>query len=258
MSKFVYNYKKKQYQREIERINKSCKGRSTLKELLIRKLETSQEYEMAVDNIRGNELPVGLEISENSDTELLNNALNQVLKIAYDFNSTTFSNDRLTNYRFYINTPYFDRNGNDPHPLFRLDDPRIKSISDLVLNTVGMMGISETNMSLLNIIVRIYRPGDILNFHSDREIFGENVYGIILQNSCASRGLMLKNKRHSFMLEEKIGTVWKLGGDSRWSYEHGYCTNFHDEEDFVRISVSFRFFQEVTQIPKKDYEELLI
>jgi hypothetical protein len=49
--------------------------------------------------------------------------------------------------------------------------------------------------------------------------------------------------------------TWKLSDDSRWLYSHGYSTNFNLPDDFVRISISFRFFGDKKQIPKKEYEK---
>ena len=57
-------------------------------------------------------------------------------------------------------------------------------------------------------------------------------------------------------MEEKTGLIWKLSGDSRWEYEHGYCSNFNLTNDFIRISVTFRFFQNKSHIPKKEYEDI--
>lgn len=101
--------------------------------------------------------------------------------------------------------------------------------------------------------MRIYRPGDILNFHTDREIFGDNIYDFVLYNS--SRGLMLKNKSNLFMLEEIPGMIWKLSKESRWDFSHGYCSNFNLDTKFIRISISFRFFDNSKQIPLKSYTD---
>jgi hypothetical protein len=56
------------------------------------------------------------------------------------------------------------------------------------------------------------------------------------------------------MLTEKSGLVWKLSGESRWNFEDGYSSYFHAKEDFVRISITFRFYQSKSQILKKEYE----
>jgi alkylated DNA repair dioxygenase AlkB len=213
MKNFCPNYKKKDYEKQISLINIEYKGKSTLKELMIRKLETSQEYELAVDN-QDSKLPKGLELIMNNNIELMTKAYDQVIKIAYEFyndsNNININPTRLTNYRFYVNTPYFDRNGSDPYPLFRLDDSRINCISELVLDSLKKLGLGleDCDKDLLNIIVRIYKPGDILNFHTDRDIFGENIYGLVLYNSDPTRGLVIKTKKHSFMLEEIQGMIW--------------------------------------------------
>jgi hypothetical protein len=253
MKKFSRNYKKKDYEKELSLINIGYKGKSTLKELMIRKLETSQEYDNAIDYCN-DKLPEGLELKIFDNNDLLTSALDQVVKIAYELYNSQVDISRLTNYRFYIGTPYFDRNGSDPYPLFRLDDPRVNLISELVFESLKLMISESYDKELLNIIVRIYRPGDILNFHTDRDIFGENIYGLVLYNYDPSRGLVLKTKKHSYMLEESQGMIWKLAGDSRWLYSHGYSTNFNLQDDFIRISISFRFFGDKKQIPKKEFE----
>lgn len=260
MKKFYPNYKKKEYEKQISLINIQYKGKYTLKELMIRKLETSQEYELAIDN-QNSKIPEGLELMLYNNLDIISKAYEQVIKIAYEFdNSLNFIGsdpNRLTNYRFYINTPYFDRNGFDPYPLFKVNDTRINFISGLVIDSLKQLGLEKDSYDkeLLNIIVRIYRPGDILNFHTDRDIFGENIYGLVLYNSDPTRGLVLQKKKHSYMLDESQGLIWKLSGDSRWSYSHGYSTNFNLPGDFIRISVSFRFFGDKKQIPKKEYEK---
>jgi hypothetical protein len=255
MEKFKSNYKSKQYEKEISKINIMYKGSSTLRDLLVRKLETSQEYEDAVEMSNDSPAP-GLVTIQIETQELITNAKTQALGIGYSLNDKLNGSSRLTNYRFYIGTPYFDRNGSDPYPLYRLDDLRVSHIVQLVYKSIESVGLKleELDISLLNIIVRIYRPGDILNFHMDREIFGENIYGIVLENKDKSRGLVLKSKSHAFMLDEEPGTIWVLSGGSRWEYAHGYSTYFNNTNDFVRISISFRFFQNLKQIPKKDYE----
>ncbi len=259
MDKFKSNFKAKQYEREFSKINVEYKGNSTKRDLLLRKLETSQEYEECVDSINPNKTvrPPGLKIFTITNKELLANGKSQAVNIGYNFSKGLGNLSQLTNYRFYINTPYFDRNGTDPYPLFRLDDPRVNVIVQVVYESMGLIGLKDYDANLLNIIVRIYRPGDILNFHTDRDIFGENIYGVVLENLDKSRGLMLKTKSHSFMLEEEPGVIWSLSDKSRWDYSHGYSTYFSNQNDFVRISVSFRFFENIKQIPKKDFENVV-
>jgi len=264
MNKFKQNYKKKQYEKEINLINQQFKGKNTTREILLRKLKTSQEYEEAIERFytsNNSNKPAGLKLYIIEDKILLEKAFEQVSNITFDYNSNLLEiNEKMTNYRFYINTPYFDRNGTDPYPLFRFDDIKINYISQLVLKSLNILGITEFDLNLLNIIVRIYKSGDILNFHTDREIFGENIYGLVLYNSNQSRGLVLKNKSQSFMLDEKEGLIWNLSGESRWDFSHGYSTYFNDsniDKKFIRISISFRFFNNLKQIPNKPYEILL-
>jgi hypothetical protein len=241
MTSFSANYSKKQYEKLYSNINKTYKGKNSLKDHIIRKIETSEEYDNSYNDI-SEETPQGLTINQINNVDLLKNAYQQTLNIGYYLNGIMGENNSLTNYRFYINTPYFDRNSNDDFPLFKINDKRISFISNLVFESLDIFGIKDYNMELLNIIVRIYRPGDVLNFHSDRELFGENIYGIVLHNSDISRGLMLKTKKKFFMLEETEGLIWRLSETSRWEYLHGYSTDFNKKDDFVRISITFRFF----------------
>lgn len=83
------------------------------------------------------------------------------------------------------------------------------------MSNLKILGIEDFDLNLLNVIVRICRPGDLLNFHTDREIFGENIYGFVLYNSDPSRGLVLQNKSNSYIFEEKQGMIWKLSNDAR-------------------------------------------
>jgi hypothetical protein len=179
MNKFKPNYKKKEYDKQKSLIKQQYKGKSTNKEIILRKLETSEEYEDSIDKITNNNYVLsGLELYTNDNTELISKALEQVLALSIEpLEIEEF--DKITNYRFYINTPYFDRNGTEPYPLFRLDDLRINTISELVLTNLEILGVQNYNLDLLNIIVRIYRPGDILNFHTDKEIFGDNIYRFV-------------------------------------------------------------------------------
>jgi len=110
----------------------------------------------------------------------------------------------------------------------------------------------EKKTNLLNIIIRRYRPGDILNFHSDREDFSEKVFGLVLENYEPERGLILHQKEKAFMLDEKPGLVWCLTGDSRYNWEHGYCTYFKSKKEKIRTSITFRFFNEERLIPNRE------
>jgi hypothetical protein len=64
----------------------------------------------------------------------------------------------------------------------------------------------------------------------------------------------LKNKKYICMLHEKTGLMWKLSKESRWEFEQ-YCSKFTNSDDIVRISVSFRFFQNEKQIPVRKITE---
>lgn len=204
-----------------------------MRDIILRKLKTSQEYEDSIEKITNpSYIPPGLELYENKNTDLILTAYEQTLKIG-NGQTEILELDKITNYRFYINTPYFDRNDSDPYQLFKIDDPIISAISELVLSNLKILGVDNFDLNLLNIIVRIYRQGDLLNFYTDREIFGENIYGFVLYNCEPSRVLVLQNKSNSYMLEEKQGMIWKLSNDARWVFSHGYCSNFNFNAKFV-------------------------
>lgn len=254
------NYTKKELEKAISKINVQFKGKSTYRDHLTRSLITSDTYDDLRDLINLNEqkqtTPKGLKISKILDEEILVKSLYEVMNIIKDISATVGENDDLTNYRFYINTPYFDRTGNnDPFPLYRWDDHRVSALCQIV--EIALKSFNQSYSDLLNVIVRIYRPGDILNFHTDRDNFTDSVYGIILENNDPSRGLILsKNKNKPYMLMEQSGTIWELSDEARWEWEHGYCTNFKLDKTrtpIIRISITFRFFKNKKVIPGKQY-----
>jgi len=57
------------------------------------------------------------------------------------------------------------------------------------------------------------------------------------------------------MLNEKNPMWWHLTDESRWDYEHGYCSAIKQPyytEDPVRISISFRYYQYTKWVPKRN------
>lgn len=247
---FKQNFSKKQYEKQSSAIKLEHKHRSSTRDNILRKLEVSQKYDESYDLTEL--VPSGLLTYVSDDQELLELAKTQVLTI---YNQKNIGESRsMTNYRFYINTPYFDRKGTDEFPLFHLNDPRVSAISQLIQTSPVLKNLTY-DPALLNIIVRIYRPGDVLNFHTDRDIFGETIYGLVLENKDQSRGIMLTNGKSKYIVNETQGLIWSLSGNSRWEYEHGYSTNWKSSEEIVRIVISFRFFQNSKQIPKKKFEE---
>jgi hypothetical protein len=250
-NKFKSNFSKKEYERHASNLKIIHKKNTTVRDLELRKLETSKKYDNDFETLP-EKIPKGVTLSQITNDKLLLDAKEQILNVMHNYDS--LENNKMTNYRFYIGTPYFDRKGNDPFPLFNLDDPNISSISKLVLKNDLL---NMENIDLLNIVVRVYKYGDILNFHSDRDIFGENIYGIIVHNADEFRGLILTNNKSQYMIPEIDGLTWHLSGDARWNYEHGYVSklNANDQDEIVRISISFRFFQNAAHIPKKEYEK---
>jgi alkylated DNA repair dioxygenase AlkB len=194
--------------------------------------------------------------------ELIQKALQEVNAICGDIETNLGEDvsDKVSNMRFAINTPYFSRNSDDPFPLFRWNDPRTANLCECVSKALEQYNLEFNPM--LNIIIRRYRPGDTIKFHSDRSDFGEKIFGLILQNEDPDRGLLLFNpndkKSKPYMLDESPGLAWMLTDSARWNYEHGYATYFKGIKGIcssaIRTSVTFRFFQKESSIPKKEFE----
>jgi hypothetical protein len=244
------NFKKKEYEKMKSEIKKEFKSNSSHRDNYLRKIETCEKYdddmEKIVDNING------LEIFTFENKNVLTNSYHEIINIV---SNKHFDSSRMTNYRFYINTPYFDRKGTDEFPLFNIDDSRVKHMKELKL-TSNVLKNKTFDIKLLNILVRVYKYGDILNFHTDRDIFGDEIYGIVVYNANPSRGIMLTNGLSSCIVKEESGTIWKLSGDARWNYEHGYSSEWKNYDEIVRIVISFRFFDNLKQIPKKSFEPM--
>jgi hypothetical protein len=253
------NYNKKQYDRTISDMNIQYKHNTTKKEHAMRTLTASDIYDDLRDALfdaSNPKTPKGILLDNITDEQLIANANAEVKNICSEIAKKIGNDDELTNYRFYINQPYFDRSSRgDPFPLYRWNDSRVTALCELI--NQGLKCFGKEYSELLNVIIRVYRAGDILNFHTDRKDFGDVVYGVILENLDPSRGLIL-SKKHEIphMLNEKSGTAWALTDESRWDYEHGYCSNFNmTSEPYLRTSITFRFFNEKRLIPKKEYEE---
>jgi alkylated DNA repair dioxygenase AlkB len=255
------NYSKQQGIRERKRIV-SSELSNTAKTRLIRNLDTIIQYETLGDSCDSKATPDGILLKRiDGDTlgkKILQQALQEVDIICGDIETSLGedTSDKVSNLRFAINTPYFSRNSEDPFPLFRWNDPRVAKLCECVSKALEQFNLEFNPM--LNIIIRRYRPGDTIKFHSDRSDFGENIFGLILQNEDPDRGLLLFNpndkKSKPYMLEESPGLTWMLTGSSRWEYEHGYATYFKEKHSSIRTSVTFRFFQKELSIPKKSYE----
>jgi len=253
------NYTKKESDKLYKNTLKEYKTNTTQRDRILRKLETCNLYDdLREDILLGKiEIPKGVKLVHVEDVNLLKLANEEVEGVVKGLHDRISNSEKLTNFRFYINQPYFDRNGGgDPFPLYKWNDKRVKNICSVVENALKLYN-KEFSESL-NVIVRIYRPGDILNFHTDRDDFSESVFGCILKNLDESRGLILTSKKKKpFMLPEKDGMCWEITGESRWDWEHGYCTQFKSKMEIVRVCITFRFFNEKKAIPKKNYEDFM-
>lgn len=258
--KFKSNYSADEYEEEIYNIKKKYKKKTTKRDIMLRRIKTSNKYDNDYKTLKET-IPKGLKLLQIRDIDLLSTAKKQILDITHYYNTfsnQTFNKNATTNYQFYIGTSYFDKKDDDSYPLFKLDDIRISAISQLVLEN-EVLKERQYDKKLLNIVVRVYKEGDILNFHTDRDIFGENIYGIVVYNKEPLRGLLLTNNKTQYMLNEEEGLTWHLSNEARWIYENGYASKWINEDIFssneiVRISISFRFFENERQIPIKKYE----
>lgn len=258
------NYTKKDLEREISTIKIQNKSNRSHREHLLRSLYTSDMYDdyrdMVIDNNFISLKNDDLKINQIDDPDLLTQALKEVITIATNINTKIGDTDELTNYRFYINTPYFNRTGSssdDPFPLYKWKDNRVNALSEIIEKALTIHG--ETYNELLNVIVRVYRPADILNFHIDQDNFSDKIYGIILENIDPSRGLILvpekiNKNQMPIMLPERSGLIWCLTNEIRWQWQHGYCSNFKLNDKIIRVSITFRFFRDKKTIPIKEFE----
>lgn len=164
-----------------------------------------------------------------------------------------FNGDNYANIRFYINTPYFSRT-DDQFPCYNLNDSRVEYLVKIVDYILSQQPDNGQNRDMINIVVRCYWHNHTLSFHSDRKEFGEHIYGAVLCNAEPEQALILKQGSKIMMLDETEPLWWHMTDESRWNYEHGYCSAIKPPQynkDPVRISVSFRYYQSDSYIPKR-------
>lgn len=185
-----------------------------------------------------------------------------------------------TNLRFTLTTADFNRKGanvNDsPWPMLGWTDERVEHLSQLIQGVASLFKgeVQSCSKPVLNAIVRLYRPGDIIGFHTDRKEYTDEIFGLVLENKHPSRGLLFWNdeKTPPFSLNETAGSCFCLRGPARWDWSHGYAAAELREDsgsgglvcpsqegapalsptDTVRLSVSFRFFQREDMAPAYD------
>jgi len=149
----------------------------------------------------------------------------------------------------YFNINFSHQGKRDNFPIFNWNDPNIAALCSLISIAAHAvdMPITQENISRLNVIVRQYREGDKIGWHTDWKGYSEEVVGLIITNKDPSRGLCFFRKgRPPLMLHEEAGVVFKCSGDARWKYKHGFCARPHVEGENpkqLRTSVTFRFFK---------------
>ena len=234
---------RKQYERETSSIKQEYKGHDSKRTLKLNRLDSKYEYWSYIDQYREvDHVSVPGLSHDLIPQDDANHAVSEVLKVHKGIHNT----DNYSNIRFYINKPYYSRSGDDPFPCYTWNHPAVKNICKLVSDALG----SDIDLERLNVIVRCYSGGDVLGFHSDRKEFGEDIYGMVIYQS-HTNGLILVDKENKcyFAIDESVPISWHLTGDSRWKWIHGYAT-LPKSSGVVRISVTYRHYQDTKQIPK--------
>lgn len=241
--------KRQVYEKRLSHIKKEYKGKDSIKKALIVMLDAQYEYYNA--HVTVIEKPIsGLTVGK-LDPGLAQLAKQEAIACCREM---AFNADNYANIRFYINTPYFSRTGNDKFSCYGINDTKVQNLVKVVryIKTQNTKN-NDDEESMINIVVRCYWDNHTLSFHSDRKEFGEHIYGAVIHNAQPEQGLILKNKALGTMLDESQPMWWHLTGESRWDYQHGYCAAIkqpdYDSEP-VRISVSFRYYQDSKWIPK--------
>lgn len=97
----------------------------------------------------------------------------------------------------------------------------------------------------LNVICRLYYPGQGIPMHVDRkEMFAEDVYGCVLENTSDEALVFRKTDRltgnvtEEYRVEERPGTCFKQRGEARYRWSHG-VEPLHLGQ---RVSMTWRWF----------------
>lgn len=159
-----------------------------------------------------------------------------------------------TNIHFNLTTNDFTRGGSSPWPVLKWDDPRIPCLRRcLELVLAIFKGQGDLTGPCLNAIVRRYRPGDLIGFHTDRKDYTDEIFGLVLENLSPQHGLIFyKDGKDPYFVHEPAGTAYCFRGAARWDYLHGYHCPEGLSSQSVRTSVSFRFFSDVKYAPEYD------
>lgn len=248
------------YCKRLSQIKKEYKGQDSKKKALIVMLDAQYAYSesMSKSTLLTSPKPeIGFDMGR-IDNSLARAAIEEVMQCCHSMNLRA---DSYSNMRFYINTPYFSRT-EDVFTCYNLHDPAVQNIVSIVKGVLEEQDPALTRPASgtsnpildpgLNIIVRCYWDNHTLSFHKDRKEFGEHIYGVVLCNTAPDSGIILRSGKASMMLDESQPTWWHLQGASRWEYEHGYCAPIKPPNygrDPVRISISFRYYQNLNQIP---------
>jgi len=136
----------------------------------------------------------------------------------------------------------------DNFPFYNWYDPSITALCSLILRAAEAvdMPITQDNIGRLNVIVRQYREGDKIGWHTDWKGYTEHVGSLVIANKDPSRGLcFFRNGKQPFMLYEEPGDVYKFSGEVRRKWQHGFSASAAaegEEPKSLRTTVTFRFF----------------
>lgn len=98
----------------------------------------------------------------------------------------------------------------------------------------------------LNVICRMYGPGDRLGFHRDSVgLFGEEVFGAVLTDAGAKHGLTFRRRlgeeRFEYVVPEFAGRIFASRGASRYLWSHGLPPR--PDNSAIRISITWRWLR---------------
>jgi len=154
--------------------------------------------------------------------------------------------NRVPNPHFCIN--FTHQGKRDSFPLYSWFDPNVAALCSLILIAAEAvdMCITQENISRLNVIVRQYREGNKIGWHTDWAGYGDHIGGLIIVNKDPNRGLcFFRNGRYPVMFREEPGVVFRVSGEARKKWKHGYSAPEHmggNSPQHLRVSVTFRFF----------------
>jgi len=154
--------------------------------------------------------------------------------------------NNVPNPHFSIN--FTHQGKRDSFPLYSWYDSDITALCSLIVIAAEAIGmpITQDNIGRFNVIVRQYREGDNIGWHTDWAGYSDRIGGLIIVNKDPSRGLCFyRNGRYPLMLHEEPGLVFRVSGEARKKWKHGFSARENMGSyppQRLRTSVTFRFF----------------